>query len=73
MEPAPFHDVPPGGLRPDRVWWMTAPDGVRLRAAHWAGQGGDALCVLLNGRTEFIEIFEYVDGAWCLTARRSRT
>ena len=57
MEPAPFHDVPPGGLRPDRVWWMTAPDGVRLRAAHWAGQGGDALCVLLNGRTEFIEKF----------------
>lgn len=55
MDAAPFHDVPPGGLAPDRVWWMTASDGVRLRAAHWSGTGGDAMAVLLSGRTEYLE------------------
>ena len=55
MDAAPLHTLPPGGLAPDRVWWMRAPDGVRLRAAHWSGAGGDALAVLLSGRTEFLE------------------
>lgn len=57
MEAVPFHDVPPEGLAPDRVWWMTASDGVRLRAAHWECAGGTALAVLLSGRTEFLEKF----------------
>lgn len=57
MEPAPFHGVPPGGLAPDNVWWMSAADGTRLRAAHWEGPRGGALAVLLSGRTEYLEKF----------------
>lgn len=36
------------------VHWLDAPDGLRLRAAHWPG-GPRGTVLLLNGRTEFIE------------------
>lgn len=55
MEDAPFLTLPPGGLAPVACWWMRAPDGVRLRAAHWRGEKASDLAVLLSGRTEFIE------------------
>ena len=34
--------------------WLEAPNGIRLRAAHWP-QGPRGTVLLLNGRTEFIE------------------
>ncbi len=53
-EAAPLrHDLadgPPGG----RAVWLTAADGVRLRAAVWPA-GGRGTVVLLPGRTEYIE------------------
>lgn len=56
MEAAPLHcdpaEVPPGG----RAFWLRTADGVRLRAAHWARDGGARGTVLiLPGRTECIE------------------
>ena len=51
---APFHadvaDAPP----PARVVWLTAHDGVRLRAALW-GRGAQPLVAICPGRTEMIE------------------
>jgi lysophospholipase len=52
---APFLSLPPGGLAPAAVWWLTASDGVRLRAAHWRAEAPQAMAVLLSGRTEFLE------------------
>jgi lysophospholipase len=54
MTPAPFHaevaEAPEGA----RAFWITAADGVRLRAAVWsAGDRGTA--VVFPGRTEYIE------------------
>lgn len=54
IEAAPFHadlaDGPPGG----RALWLRTADGVRLRAAVWAG-GPKGTVVLLTGRTEYVE------------------
>ncbi|MGQ0566346.1 MAG: alpha/beta fold hydrolase [Gemmobacter sp.] len=54
MTPAPFYDDvadgPPGG----RAVWLTASDGVRIRAAHWPG-GARGTVVIVPGRTECIE------------------
>jgi len=51
---APFHadvaDAPP----PLRVAWLTASDGVRLRAAFW-GNGAQPLVAICPGRTEMVE------------------
>lgn len=53
-EAAPFYDdvaeAPPG----QRCVWLTAADGVRIRAAHWRGGTGGTV-LLLPGRTEYIE------------------
>ena len=53
-DPAPFFAVvaeaPPGAV----CVWLTAADGVRIRAAHWRG-GGKGTVLLLPGRTEYIE------------------
>ncbi|MCC5983131.1 MAG: alpha/beta hydrolase [Rhodobacteraceae bacterium] len=43
-------DAPPGG----QAQWIRAPDGVRLRMAHWPG-GDGAVVMLFPGRTEVIE------------------
>lgn len=44
----------PGAAAWDETLWLTACDGVRLRAALWHG-GGRGLALLLPGRTEFLE------------------
>ncbi|MER2507556.1 MAG: alpha/beta hydrolase [Amaricoccus sp.] len=60
-EPAPFFaevaDAPDGAC----VAWLTAPDGVRLRAATWAG-GARGTAILFPGRTEYIEKYGQVIG-----------
>lgn len=43
----------PGGRAPDRVFSLEAADGVALRAGFWSG--GPRLCVILPGRTEYLE------------------
>ena len=59
MTPAPLHldvaDAPPGG----RAVWLTASDGVRIRAAHWPG-GARGTVVIVPGRTECIEKYGLV-------------
>ena len=52
---APVLTLPPGGLAPDACWWITAPDGVRLRAARWEAEAPVGHVALLSGRTEFLE------------------
>jgi lysophospholipase len=64
--PAPFHaalaDGPDGG----RAFWLTASDGVRLRAAVW-GPGDMGTVLLFPGRTEYVE--KYGRAAADLAAR----
>ena len=54
MTPAPFYadvaDAPEGA----RAFWLTAADGVRLRAVAWTG-GRRGTAVIFPGRTEFAE------------------
>lgn len=58
---APFFaevaDAPPG----ERVFWLDASDGLRLRAAVWPG-GERGTAVVFSGRTEFIEKYGRVVG-----------
>lgn len=54
MTPAPFHTLPGDTLPPARAFWLRAEDGVRLRAAHWPGQGAGTV-LLFPGRTEYVE------------------
>ena len=55
MQPAPFYqdvaDGPPGG----RAWWLTTPDGLRIRAGLWPREGARGTVLLFPGRTEYIE------------------
>jgi len=44
----------PGGVAPDRVFAVSAADGVGLRGAVWAG-GARGLVLILPGRTETVE------------------
>ena len=66
MNPAPLYtdiaDGPSGG----QAFWLTAADGVRLRAAIWPG-GTKGTVFLLPGRTEYIE--KYGRAAGDLAAR----
>ena len=59
MTPAPLYDEvadgPPGG----RAVWLTASDGVRIRAGHWPG-GSRGTVVIVPGRTECIEKYGLV-------------
>jgi len=48
------------------IHWLLTLDGLRLRAAHWAG-GARGTVLLLNGRTEFIE--KYLEPVAELQAR----
>lgn len=54
MTPAPFHTLPGDTLPPARTFWLRAEDGVRLRAAHWPGDGAGTV-LLFPGRTEYVE------------------
>jgi lysophospholipase len=51
---APFHADIAGAPPPARVDWLTASDGVRLRAAFW-GNGALPCVAVFPGRTEMIE------------------
>ncbi|MGC1429367.1 MAG: alpha/beta hydrolase [Albidovulum sp.] len=63
---APFYDDVAKAPTGESCAWLTASDGVRLRAVHW--RGGDKGTVLLfPGRTEYIE--KYGNAAGEYTAR----
>lgn len=55
--------LPPGGAAWDLGFWVSASDGVKIRAAFWSGDPSAAqsgasprgLVLLLSGRTEFLE------------------
>lgn len=55
-----FHDVAdgPDGLE---TRWLSAEDGVRLRAAAWTG-GAEGTVLLFSGRTEYVEKYSRVAG-----------
>lgn len=60
MTEAPFFHEVAGG--PDvGAHWLTAEDGVRLRAAVWRG-GDDGTVLLFSGRTEYIEKYARIAG-----------
>lgn len=54
MVPAPFFEDLAEGPVGGAAWWLTANDGVRLRAGSWPG-GDKGTVLLFPGRTEFIE------------------
>lgn len=67
MDTAPYHcDVAngPPGVRPV---WLTACDGIRLRAVTWPRDGARGTVLFLQGRTEYVE--KYSDAARELSAR----
>lgn len=53
-QPAPFDAASADGPEGGRVVWLRTADGVRIRAAVWAG-GQKGTVVLLPGRTEYVE------------------
>jgi lysophospholipase len=68
MQPAPLHDDIARGPQGGRAWWLTTPDGVRIRAAIWRPEGRTTGTVMLfPGRSEYIE--KYGPAAGELTAR----
>lgn len=54
MIAAPLYDDVADGPSGGRAYWLTAADGVRLRAAIWPG-GTLGTVLVLPGRTEYIE------------------
>ncbi len=54
MEYAPFYDDVANAPDGATCVWLTAADGVRIRAAHWRG-GEKGTVLLFPGRTEYIE------------------
>ena len=63
IEAAPFFTRrSPRRPRAGAAYWLTASDGVRLRAVVWAG-GARGTAVVFPGRTEFAEKYGRVAGA----------
>ena len=59
--PAPFFADVAGGPEGAQAVWLTAADGIRLRAVHWTGPAATAGTVLIfTGRTEFVEKYGVV-------------
>ena len=54
MKDAPLYNALAEGPEGGQAWWLTADDGVRLRAAMWPG-GTKGTVFLLQGRTEYCE------------------
>jgi len=52
---APYHAALADGPPAVTVAWLTAADGVRIRAAHWPLTGAKGTVILMPGRTEYIE------------------
>ncbi|WP_102222956.1 alpha/beta fold hydrolase [Acidimangrovimonas sediminis] len=63
---APFHDDVSEGPAPAHCLWLTARDGVRLRAGFWP-EGERGTVLLLPGRTEYVE--KYAPAAADFAAR----
>lgn len=58
--------LPPcGGVPPGEVFWLSASDGVRLRAALWPVPDARGTVVYFSGRTEYLEK-AMVPAAWCV-------
>ena len=55
MQNAPLYDDIADGPEGGRAWWLTAADGVRIRAAVWNAGAPKGTVLLLPGRTEYIE------------------
>jgi len=55
MQNAPLYDDVAEGPAGGRAWWLTAADGVRIRAAVWNAGAPKGTVLLLPGRTEYIE------------------
>lgn len=54
MKQAPLYNDLAAGPEGGAAFWLTAPDGVRLRAGYWPG-GDKGSVFLFPGRTEYIE------------------
>ena len=52
---APYFAPLADGPAEARVVWLTARNGVRIRAAHWPLDGAKGTVILMPGRTEYIE------------------
>ena len=66
MKQAPLYNDIAEGPKDGEAYWLTASDGVRLRAAYWPG-GDKGSVFLFPGRTEYIE--KYGLAAVALKAR----
>lgn len=55
LSPAPFDSVLAEGPLDSRAFWVTASDGLRLRVAHFPGEGERGTVLLFPGRTEYVE------------------
>jgi lysophospholipase len=66
MKQAPLYNDIAEGPQDGAAYWLTAADGVRLRAAYWPG-GDKGSVFLFPGRTEYIE--KYGLAAAALKAR----
>lgn len=64
MPQAPFFRDVCGGPCDVEARWLTAADGVRLRAAAWTG-GESGTVVLFSGRTEYVEKYARVAEFFC--------
>lgn len=64
MTDAPFYSEislgPDGGY----ARWITASDGVRLRAGFWPNPSAQRTILILNGRTEYIEKYGHIAAAF---------
>ena len=68
LTPAPLHADVADGPADGKAYWLTCPDGVKIRAGVWGTETGTKGTVLLfPGRTEFIE--KYGRAAAGFTAR----
>ena len=54
LSPAPLHTEIANGPDDGRAYWLTTPDGVRIRIGVWGG-GDKGTVLLFPGRTEFVE------------------
>jgi len=55
LSPAPLFTEIADGPEGGRAWWVTAPDGVRLRIGAWHPDDAIGTVLLFPGRTEYVE------------------
>lgn len=59
MSGVPFRQLPHEPEARVRCFWLTAEDGVRLRAGHWPSDQGKGTVLLMQGRTEYLEKYRF--------------